>query len=97
MPPALAAQPATTLERARLERVAFYGVGDGPPITFNLNGFYDLSSMLIGYTVKDSVGVFAPTSVDVAVNNGQSCKPSLVSITVPIPTRMATLGLTPST
>lgn len=49
---------------------SLFGVYDGPPISFKLNGTYDVSSALIGYTIKNIYGVYAPTSVDIAVNGG---------------------------
>jgi hypothetical protein len=49
---------------------SLFGTYDGPPISFKLNGTYDLSSVLIGYTIKNMYGVYAPTSVDIAVNGG---------------------------
>ena len=69
-----------------------YGTGDGPAITFNLNGSYNLSSMLIGYTIQNSVGVYARLRWISPLITARTWRTSLVSITVPTPTAMATLG-----
>lgn len=63
-------RPAYEVGNGLAGKPCIYGTFDGPPISFKLNEAYDLSSVLIGYTVKTVYGVYAPTSVDIAVDGG---------------------------
>ena len=62
--------PAYTIGLGPAGTPAIYGTYYGPIVDFKLNGSYNLSSMLIGYTQKLAYGVGAPSSVSISVNGG---------------------------
>jgi hypothetical protein len=51
-------------------RATIYGANNGPSIDFQINGNFDLSSMLVGYVQREKHGVEGPASISVAVNGG---------------------------
>lgn len=51
-------------------RATLYGANNGPSINFQLNGNYNLASMLVAYVQREKHGVEGPASISVAVNGG---------------------------